>query len=224
MLYCCWYCCFKHNWVIRASMVSPRKKRQKKQSNRKFLSQLDNFDQDIMIGNTVSDRQENAKVNEGTGDQELTVGNLQINFPANENVVNVKTLERCLNENVDKEKGIIVDTVEDRIQNAVLTTRDSIITPKIELAIRSINASSGRDETSVMASSERGEHIGFACRSWKRLWKEQHISYVNYKWWDSKENSGWGKWIVGPRYTIWAVTTHSSHLHCFRSSCNGDVQ
>ena len=56
--------------------------------------------------------------------------------------------------------GNIVDTVEDRIQNAFLTARDSIITPKIESAIKSINASSGRDATTVMANSERGEHIG----------------------------------------------------------------
>ena len=56
--------------------------------------------------------------------------------------------------------GIFVDTVEDRIQNAIWTAIDSIITPKIELVIRSMNASSGRDATSVMASSECGEQIG----------------------------------------------------------------
>ena len=43
-------------------MVSTRKKGQ---SNRRLLSQLDDFDQDIIISNTVSDRQENAKVSEG---------------------------------------------------------------------------------------------------------------------------------------------------------------
>ena len=36
---------------------------------------------------------------------------------------------------------------------------DNIITPKIELAIRSINASSGRDVTSVSANSERRESV-----------------------------------------------------------------
>ena len=56
--------------------------------------------------------------------------------------------------------GKIVDTVEYRIQNAILTAIDSMITPKIELAIRSINASTVRDASSVIASSERGEHIG----------------------------------------------------------------
>ena len=50
-------------------MVSNRKKRQ---SNRKLFNQLDDFDPDTIIGNTVSDRKQNATVNEGTGDQEFT--------------------------------------------------------------------------------------------------------------------------------------------------------
>ena len=54
----------------------------------------------------------------------------------------------------------IVGTVEDRIHNGNLTAIANIVTPKIELAIRSINASSGRDATSVSASSERREHVG----------------------------------------------------------------
>ena len=53
-----------------------------------------------------------------------------------------------------------MDTVEDRTQNAILTAIDSIVAPKIELAIRSINASCGRDAISVTENSERGEHIG----------------------------------------------------------------
>ena len=54
----------------------------------------------------------------------------------------------------------IVDTVEDRIQNANLTAIDSIVAPEIELAIRSINASFGRDATSITANSERGVNAG----------------------------------------------------------------
>ena len=53
----------------------------------------------------------------------------------------------------------IVDTVEDRIQKAILTAFDNIVAPKIESAVRSKNAFSGRDATSVTANSERGEHI-----------------------------------------------------------------
>ena len=141
-------------------MVSTRKNRQ---SNRRLLSQLNDSDQNVIIGNTVSDRLENAPVNEGTSDQEFTVDNPGSNLVANENMVNVKTLERCFNEIIDREMGITVDTVEDRIENAFLTAIDSIITPKIELTIRSINASSGRDATSVTTNSGRGEHIGDYC-------------------------------------------------------------
>ena len=138
-------------------MVSTRKKRQ---SNRRLHSQLDDFDQDMIIGNATSARQENIVVNEGTNDRDFTVGTSSNNTAINENVVNVKTLESCFNERIDREMSNIVGTVEDRIQNAILTAIENIVAPKIELAIRSINASSGRDVTSVTANSERGEHIG----------------------------------------------------------------
>ena len=144
-----------HNSVIKTNMVSTRKKRQ---SNKRLLSQLDDFDQDVVIGNATNERQGNVVVNEGTNDQDFTVGTSNVNLIANENALNVKTLERCFNERIDRQMSNIVDTVEDRIQNAILTAIDNIVAPKIELAIRSINASSGRDVTSVSATSERREH------------------------------------------------------------------
>ena len=54
-------------------MVSTRKKRQ---SNRRLLSQLDDPDQDNIIGNYMSDRQENVVVNEGNVDKDFTVKKL----------------------------------------------------------------------------------------------------------------------------------------------------
>ena len=54
----------------------------------------------------------------------------------------------------------IVETVEDKIQSAILTAIDNIVGPKPELAIRSKNASSGRDVASMSANSERREHTG----------------------------------------------------------------
>ena len=137
-------------------MVSTRKKRQ---SNKRLLSQLDDFDRDMIIGNAASDRQENAVVNEGTNDRDFTVGTSSNDSIVNGNAMSVKTLERCFNERIDREMSNIVDTVEDRIQNAILTAIDNIVTPKIELAIRSINASSGRDANSASAGSERKEHV-----------------------------------------------------------------
>ena len=138
-------------------MVSTRKRRQ---SNKRLLSQLDDFDQDMIIGNTASGRQESVTVNEGTNDQDFTAGTSNVSSVVNENALNMKISERCFNERIDREISNVVDTVEDRIQNAILTAIDNIVAPKIELAIRSINASSGRDVTSVPANSERREHVG----------------------------------------------------------------
>ena len=71
----------------------------------------------------------------------------------------MENLERCFNEKIERQMGNVADTVENRIQNAILTAIDSINTPKFELAVRSMNAASGRDATSVMANSERGKRI-----------------------------------------------------------------
>ena len=114
----------------------------------------------MIFGNAVSERQENTVVSEANNDRHFTVGTSSNNMATNESTVNVKTLERCFNECIEKEISSIVDRVEDRIQNAFLIAIDNIVAPKIELAIRSISASSGRDVTSVYANSEDGEHVG----------------------------------------------------------------
>ena len=137
-------------------MVSIRKKRQ---SNRRLLSQLDDFDQNMIIGNAASERQANTVVNEGINDRNFTVGTSNNSSVLNGNAMSVKTLERCSNERIDREMSNIVNTVEDKIQNAILAAIDNIVAPQIELAIRSMNASSGRDVTSVSANSERKEHV-----------------------------------------------------------------
>ena len=71
------------------------------------------------------------------------------------NTVVVRTLENCLTDRNDGEMDNVVDTVEYEIQNKILTAIDNTMTPRVELA-----ASSGREATSVIANSERGEHIG----------------------------------------------------------------
>ena len=80
-------------------MVSTRKKRQ---SSRRLLSQLDDFDQDMIIGNTSNAREENVVVNEGTNDRVFTVGTSNNDSVVNGNAISVKTLERCFNERIDK--------------------------------------------------------------------------------------------------------------------------
>ena len=101
-------------------------------------------------------------LNEGTNDRNFTIGTSSNDSIVNGNAMSVKALKRCFNERIDREMSNIVDTVEDRIQNAILTAIEKIVAPKIELAIRSLNASSGRDATSVSANSERREHVGIS--------------------------------------------------------------
>ena len=69
-------------------MVSTRKM---KQSNRKLLSQLDDFDRDIIIGNATNNRQENVVVSEATVDLEFVANITRGNITANEGLMIVKT-------------------------------------------------------------------------------------------------------------------------------------
>ena len=90
----------------------------------------------MIIGNATSERQENIVVNEGTNDRYVTVGTSSSSTAINESMVKMKTLERCFKERIDREMSNFVDTVENRLQNAILTAIDNIVAPKIELAIR----------------------------------------------------------------------------------------
>ena len=132
----------------------------------------------MIIGNAVSERQENNVVNEGTSDRDFSVGISSNNSASNENAMNVKTLERCFNEGIDRELSNMVDTVEDRIENAIYTAIDNIVAPKIESAIKSINASSGRDATTVNANSERGEHVGISA-SFENASENNNVLHVS---------------------------------------------
>ena len=115
----------------------------------------------MVISNAVSEKQKNAVVNEGTSDGDFTVGISSNDSIVNGNAMSVKTcVERCFNEKIDRELSNIVDTVENRIQNAILAAIDNIVAPRNDLANRSVNASSGRDVTSVSANSQRGERVG----------------------------------------------------------------
>ena len=133
--------------------------------------------------------------------------------------VNVKTFERCFNEWIDREMGNIVDAVEDRIQNAILTAIDNVLTPRIEVAVRSKYASYTREATSVAANSERGECIEFNT-SFKNV-SENNITLHalilhethevhQYMHFMRLEYCGRGKWIVSHSNSFWPAPTLSS--------------
>ena len=141
----------------------------------------------LAIADAVSSRRQNVIVNSGPVDQNFTVNN-NINSgisTTNDNTVNVQTLERCLSCRIDGVMNNIVDAIEDMIQNAILTAIDNIITPRIELTVRSINASSGRDAASLSAFSQRGEYTGITA-SFENIYERINIFhelYVNDETW-----------------------------------------
>ena len=102
----------------------------------------------------MNSRVQNVVVKSGPAYQKFTVNNIGSVPTTNEKSVNVQTLERCLTDRIDRKMGKFAETVEGRIHNSVLTAIDNIIRASIELAVRSINASSGRDAASVTANSE----------------------------------------------------------------------
>ena len=63
----------------------------------------------------------------------MTAGNSYKSLMTHENTVNVKTLEKFFNERIDSEMSNNFDTVEDGIQNAILTAIDSIVAPELVL-------------------------------------------------------------------------------------------
>ena len=64
----------------------------KRQSNGKLLSQLDDFDQEMIIGDASNERQEIIEVSEGTNDRDFTAGTSKFKRAVNESTVNVTTV------------------------------------------------------------------------------------------------------------------------------------
>ena len=137
-------------------MVSTRKK---KQQHQRLSCQIMDFYPDVFFDESVSSGRQIVVLNSGPADREFTATKNDSIQRFNENTMNVQTRQRCLTDRIDREMSTIVETVEDRIQNGFLTSIDIIITPRIELAVRLVNASSGPDTASVTANSDCGEHI-----------------------------------------------------------------
>ena len=100
--------------------------------NRRLVSQKDNFGQDYIFGVAESSGKQNVVVTSGPADQQFTFKNNDRIPTTKEKTANGQTSEGSVTDRIDKEKCIIVETVEDRFQNALLTAIDDIIPPRIE--------------------------------------------------------------------------------------------
>ena len=104
----------------------------------------------------MSCERENAEVRSGQVDSEYASENNSgrtLTNATNENTVIVQISVKSLIRRIAREIGIVDDAVEDKIQNVILAAVNNIITPMMEMAIGSMNASSGQDIASAVASS-----------------------------------------------------------------------
>ena len=79
-------------------MVSTGKERQR---NRRLLIHLNDFDQDIFVGDAVSSERQNVVVSGGLAYHEFTVSDDVSNSITKGNTVIVQTLEKCLTDSID---------------------------------------------------------------------------------------------------------------------------
>ena len=84
----------------------------KKQQNKKVFSQLEHFEQDVIMADAMGSARQNAVVNNGLADWEFNVKNKNSSAVANENVVDVETLKRNFSCRSTKEMSNVVETVE----------------------------------------------------------------------------------------------------------------
>ena len=87
----------------------------------------------------------------------LKIKNNDSSAATNENTLEIQRWETNLTDSITKEVSTLVQTVEDNIQNAILTAIENSNLHRIELANRSENASFVQDVASVTANAERGE-------------------------------------------------------------------
>ena len=100
-------------------MVSTQRK---EEQNRRFFSQLFDFDQDVFLGDEVKNESQNLEVNDSPASRGRTVNNKDRIASTNENTTDDQTLWRNLTDRIAKEMSYVVETVEDRIQNHILNT------------------------------------------------------------------------------------------------------
>ena len=120
-------------------MVSTRKKRQ---PNRRFLSQLSESDTDFITGPSNHETRTGSRGNAADGN--ISLNNASSPNQVSDPQVDMHTLEKDTISKVLSEVDIMMTAVETRVQDAVLTAKENLLIPRVEAAMMSIIASSGR--------------------------------------------------------------------------------
>ena len=137
-------------------MVYTRKKRQQ---NKRLFSQLSEFDTKFMVEQNNHESQTGNKVNVARGDIPLNNANNPTQFSGSQ--VDMYRLEKNIVNDVRREVDSVMTTVEKRVHDAVLTAIESLVIPRIELAMKSVNASSVSGVDSVVLDPDPREFSAY---------------------------------------------------------------
>ena len=116
--------------------------RNKKQQSKKLLSQLNESDPDFMIGQSNHEFQTESRANAADGNISSNDTNnpTQVSFSQ----VDTHTIEKTIVNKVGSEVNSVMTTVETRVQDAVLTAVEDLVILRVEQAMKSVTASTGR--------------------------------------------------------------------------------
>ena len=96
------------------------------------------LDQYFFIGNAISSEKQIVEVYDVLTDRKNTA-RINVSAAVCDRWVNFQTLEASLTDKNGRKIPNVVITVEDRIQISILAALDKFITPRIELAVTSVN-------------------------------------------------------------------------------------
>ena len=124
-----------------------------RQQNKKLLSQLSEPDTDFLIGQSNNEnRIEDRSV---TADGNIAFNDTNKLTHVSGSQVDMHTLEKNVANKVRNGVDSVMIKFETRVQDAMLTSIENLVIPNVELAMKSVIASSGRGVDSALAYSGR---------------------------------------------------------------------
>ena len=114
---------------------------EKRQQNNRLLSQLSESDTEYMIGQNSSENRSGDRAN--TVNEATTLFNTDYSIQGKGSQVNIHTLEDIVFNKIRCESNNVIASVEKRVQGSALTEIENLVIPRVELAVRSVNVSTG---------------------------------------------------------------------------------
>ena len=136
--------------IVDFDMLSTRNKRQQ---NKRFFIQSSEPFTDPMIDPDSYENQTESRGN--TADRNVILNRANNSTQIKGSQVDMHTLEKTIADRVQSEVDSVMITVKTRVQDAVMTVIENLVILRVELAVKSVNASSRSGVVSVVLDPAR---------------------------------------------------------------------